>query len=184
MNKEFKIASAFILVGFLYRLIPGVVPNFTPIGAMALVGGLYLNKRLLAFAIPVLALFASDLILNNTVYASSGGFSIFQDYMIWTYGAFLLTVILGFILAKSPTLSKMVVGALGASVLFFVISNFGTWLTSGMYPKNLAGLGACFSAAIPFFRNTLIGNILFVTAFVGGVEYVRYRSASRALASN
>lgn len=185
-NREVLMASALILIGFLFRVMPGHIANVSPIAAMALLGGLYLNKKWLAFLVPVVALFGSDLILNNTIHRAfitdQTGFVFFADYMLWTYAAFALTVVIGFVLMRSKAMSKIIIGGFAASVLFFLLTNFGTWLASGMYPRNGAGLSACFAAAIPFFRNTLLGNMVFVTLMVGAVEFMRARSGSLTLA--
>ena len=53
--------------------------------------------------------------------------------------------------------------ALATSVGFFVISNFGVWLTGNMYPYSLSGLAACYAAALPYFRNDVVSNLLFTT---------------------
>lgn len=184
-NKELLLASALILIGFIYRILPLNVPNVTPIAAMALLGGLYLNKKWMAFLVPLAALFASDLILNNTVsrvfFPDRTGFIVFADYMLWTYAAFALTVVLGFALMKSKGMTKILLGGFSASILFFLLTNFGTWLTAGIYPKNAAGLSACFGAAIPFFRSTLIGNMVFITLTVGSVEFYRARKSKLSL---
>jgi hypothetical protein len=58
--------------------------------------------------------------------------------------------------------------ALASSILFFVMTNFGMWLFSGFYPRTLAGLEACYIAAIPFFQNTLAGDLFFTTLLFGG----------------
>lgn len=179
-------ALGLILIGFIYRILPLNIPNVSPIAAMALLGGLYLNKKWLAFLVPIVALFASDLILNNTInrvfFAERTGFIVFADYMLWTYAAFALTVVIGFILARSKSMTKILVGGFSASVLFFVVTNFGTWTMGTLYPDNFAGLSACFAAAIPFFRNTLIGNMVFITLTVGAVELFRARSGKLSLA--
>jgi len=185
-NRELLLASALILIGFIYRLIPFNIANVTPVAAMALLGGLYLNKKWLAFLVPLAALFASDIILNNTVnrifFQDRTGFIVFADYMMWTYAAFMITVLIGFALTQTKGMTKILVGGFTASLLFFVLTNFGTWLTGGLYPKNFAGLSACFAAAIPFFRNTLIGNMFFVTITVGAVELYRARKSKLQMA--
>lgn len=176
------LAISLIIIGFIYRLIPGYPPNFTPVAAMALVGGLYINKKWLAFLVPVAALFLSDAILNNTInrvfFEGQSGLILWSSYMFWTYGAFLLTVGLGILMSRSNTVSKILGGTLFSSLLFFLVTNFGSWLDPMLpYPKSLAGLGSCFAAAIPFFRNTLFGNLVFVTVFVGSIElYLKYSS--------
>jgi len=186
-NRDIILVVTCIMIGFIYRIIPGTIPNFSPIAAMALVGGLYLKRRHLAFLIPFVALFASDLILNNTIarpfFPNHTGAVFFADYMIWTYLAFALTVVIGMLLFKLKSFSKIMVGGLGASVLFFLLTNFGTWLTSGLYPDNSAGLLLCFEAALPFFRNTLIGNLVFVGIFVGSLEYLINRDPQAEFAA-
>ena len=175
MNKKtYLLAVSLIAIGFIYRLIPFNLFNFTPIAAMALIGGMYINKKALAFAIPVVALFASDLILNNTVnrvFFDKAGFILYDSYMLWTYSAFLLTVVLGIWLYRKSVGTKILGGTLIASTLFFLLSNIGVFISSGLYPRNMGGLSACFIAAIPFFKYTLIGNLVFITTMVGGIEY-------------
>jgi hypothetical protein len=57
--------------------------------------------------------------------------------------------------------------ALAASVSFFLVSNFAVWVVWAMYPKTLAGLAACYLAALPFFRHSLAGDLFFTVAFFG-----------------
>lgn len=175
-QKDLLIVIICILIGFIYRLIPGTPHNFTPIGAMALTGGLYVSRKSLALLIPLVALFASDLILNNTLnrvfFPDHTGMVFFADYMIWSYLAFALTVGIGILLFRQKAMSKILVGSFGATVLFFIMTNFGTWLTSAIYPKTAAGLLLCFEAGIPFLQNTLISNLIFVGIFVGSIELV------------
>lgn len=185
-QRDLLLVGTCILIGFIYRLIPGTPHNFSPIAAMALVGGMYVNRKALAFLMPLVALFASDLILNNTInrvfFTKHTGAVLFADYMLWSYLAFILTVGLGLLLFRQKAMSKILVGSLGASVLFFVLTNFGTWLTAGIYPKTGAGLILCFEAAIPFFQNTLMSNLLFVGIFVGALELLSQKSAQPKLA--
>ena len=62
-----------------------------------------------------------------------------------------------------------------ASSLFFLMSNFGVWTTGLMYPLTVQGLIACYTAALPFFLNTLAGDLLYSSALFGSFELVRYR---------
>ena len=57
--------------------------------------------------------------------------------------------------------------ALASSVLFYVVTNFGMWLFSGIYPRTLGGLEACYIAAIPYFGNTLVSDALYSAIFFG-----------------
>jgi xanthosine utilization system XapX-like protein len=185
-QRDLLLVGTCIVIGFIYRLIPGTPHNFSPIAAMALVGGMYVNRKALAFMMPIIALFASDLILNNTInrvfFTEHTGTVFFADYMIWTYIAFILTVGLGILLFRQKSVSKILVGSLGASLLFFVLSNFGAWLTASIYPKTFAGLLLCFEAGIPFFQNTLMSNLLFVGIFVGSLELLTKRSVEPKIA--
>lgn len=177
-NRDFILAFVFIIIGFAYRLIPHHPPNFTPVAAMALVGGMYMNRKVLAIMVPFIALYLSDLILNNTInrgfFTEQTGLILWSKYMFYTYGAMLCTVILGMILSNRSAGIKILAGGLVASVLFFLVTNFGSWLTLPMYPKSSAGLLMSYEAAIPFFQYTLIGNLVFVTIFVGSIELTKY----------
>ena len=85
-----------------------------------------------------------------------------------TYLAIGLVVLIGW-LALSRV-SPLLVGtaAIASSITFFLVSNFGTWALSGMYPHSGAGLAACYIAAIPFFQNTLAGDLFYATLLFGG----------------
>ena len=163
-------------------MIPNHPHNFTPVAAMALVGGLYINRKALAFIVPVATLFMADIILNNTInrsfFVGQEGFIIWADYMLYTYSTILLTVVIGMLIAKKSVGTKILGGALFASVLFFLVTNFGSWLTMPMYPKSPAGLLMSYEAGIPFFQNTLISNLVFVTVFVGSIEWLKQSKVS------
>jgi hypothetical protein len=146
---------AAILVAALFRLVPHP-PNFTPIAAMALFSGAYLPRRALAFAAPLAALLLSDLVLG------------FYPGIAFVYGSVALTVLIGWAISARRSTLRIAGGAIAGSVLFYVLTNFGTWLTTGMYPRTLEGLAACYLAAIPFFQNTLAGDLLFSALLFGG----------------
>jgi hypothetical protein len=144
-----------ILVAAVLRLVPHP-PNFTPIGAMALFSGAYLGRRALAFAAPLGALLISDLVLG------------FYHGMATVYASVALIVVLGAMALKRVSPIRVGAAALASSVLFFVITNFGMWLFSGFYPRTVAGLEACYVAAIPFFQNTVAGDLFYATLLFGG----------------
>ena len=137
------------------RLLPHP-PNFSPIAAMALFSGAYLPKRVLAFVAPFAALLLSDAVLG------------FYAGMNFVYFSFALTVLIGWAVASRKTPLMIGGAAIASSVLFFVLTNFGMWLFSGFYPLTSAGLIACYVAAIPFFQNTLVGDLFFTTLLFGG----------------
>ena len=177
-------AVLLVLLGALSRLLPHP-PNFVAIGAVALYAGARLPRRW-AYVVPVAAMAAADLVLD-----AGTGRAILSPVRLTVYGSFLATVLLGRIgrrrLAERPLRVRFAAWpALAAtgSVLFFVASNFAEWLTDPTYPKTLAGLLLCYTAAIPFFPNTLAGDLA-GTAVLFGLDAAsrRLRRASLAAAA-
>jgi hypothetical protein len=159
-----RLAAIFsaILIAAALRLVPHP-PNFTPIGAIALFGGAYFGRRALAFAAPLGALLLSDAILG------------FHSGMPYVYGSVALIVLIGWLVAKRMTALTIAAAAVVSSVLFFTVTNFGTWATGELYPPTLAGLAACYVAAIPFFQNTLAGDLVFSALLFGGFALLERR---------
>ncbi|MDP2424176.1 MAG: hypothetical protein Q8M23_07505 [Bacteroidales bacterium] len=152
-----------IMLSIVLRLLPHW-PNFTPIAAMALFAGAYLKRKELAFAIPVSAMLISDLFLG------------FHQTMIAVYIGFALIVGAGMLLRRHVHITTVVLASLGSSILFFLITNFAVW-ASGMvgYPMTGAGLMQSYVAAIPFFRNALMGDLLYNAVFFGSFYFVSRR---------
>lgn len=131
--------------------------NVAPMAAMALFGGAYLNKKY-AVILPLVVMLISDLFLG------------FHKTIPFVYGSFLITSIIGMVL-RSRVKPKTVVGAsLLSSIIFYIVTNFGVWLTSGMYELTGLGLVRCYVLAIPFFRNTLVGDLFYTVMMFGGYE--------------
>jgi hypothetical protein len=87
------------------------------------------------------------------------------------YASFALIVGIGFWLRRHPGVATTAAASAVGSVLFFVVTNFGMWATpDGFYPHTVAGLGACYVAAIPFFRNTLLGDLAYCGLLFGLFE--------------
>ncbi|MBL7922802.1 MAG: hypothetical protein JNL88_01250 [Bacteroidia bacterium] len=159
-----KFIIAFIVLGALSRLIPHPL-NFTPVAAMALFGGTYLLNKRMAFLVPVSVMFLSDTVLE--LVNGSG----FHPEMIWVYGSMLLITGLGFFLRGREQRQTIMVASLSGSLLFFFITNFGTW-TTGLYGYTAQGLGQCYIAAIPFFKGTVMGDLFYNLVFFGGFALV------------
>ena len=151
-----------IAIAALLRLLPHPA-NVAPIAAMALFGGVYLNKKY-ALVFPLIALFLSDLILGFYPLPA----------MAFVYGSFLLTGAIGILLKKHKKPVIIITASLASSLLFYLITNFGVWLTGTIYPKTLTGLLDCYLMAIPFFRNTLFGDLLYT-----GVFFLSFETALR-----
>ncbi|MDR0755260.1 MAG: hypothetical protein LBF04_07720 [Prevotellaceae bacterium] len=175
LNLRFCVIAAIILVAAMSRLIPHL-PNFAPIGGMALFGAAYFSKSRWAFIVPVASMWISDLVLNNIVYSQFfDGFVWFYSVSLFTYGAFALISLLGIVILKEISVFNLTCSVLAASLIFFLVSNFGVWMLSDMYPHNFSGLQACYIAGIPFFRNTLLGDIFYTSVLFGTFEILQYR---------
>ena len=172
-NPNFAIVAIMIVVAAASRFMPHP-PNFTPIGGMALFGAAYFAKKYWAFIIPFIALFISDLILNNVVYAADG-FTLFSGFMFWTYGAMFLIVLLGTQLLKKVNILNVVGTSVAASLVFFLVTNFGSWFIdpANLYADNIAGVGTALAAGLPYFWNTLAGNLVYAGVMFGSYEMMK-----------
>lgn len=150
----------FVAIGVFSRILPHPV-NFAPIGAMALFGGTYM-KRSQALILPLLAMIMSDFVI--------GFDSLLMRLSV--YGCFMLSVFIGFWIKKHKKIGNIFAAATLSSILFFVITNFTVWLGSGMYTKNIIGLIQCYTLAIPFFRNTILGDLFYTSVLFGSYELV------------
>ena len=151
INKHQLMIILIIIVAALTRLIPHP-PNFTPITAIALFGGIYMNNKILAFIIPVGIMIISDLFLG------------FSSISYFVYGAFVMVSFIG-TLSKNPKIFKIVPCILLSSISFFIITNFGVWILGG-YPKTWTGLATCYTMAIPFFKNSLMGDFFYTGVMI------------------
>jgi len=168
LNFKFGIIALIIVVAAMSRLLPHP-PNVTPIGAIGLFGAAHFSKKYWAFIIPLLALFISNLLINNVIYSAyNDGFVLFGN--LWVYAAFIGIVLLGIVMLKKVKPVNLFLTSLVASIVFFLVTNFGVWMSGTMYPMNLTGLIAAYTAAIPFFWNTVAGDLFFVTALFGIYE--------------
>ena len=156
MNKKLFTLAVVIFGIALFRVLPHP-PNVSPVAAMALFGGAYFADKRMAFIMPFVALILSDLIIG------------FHDTMLFVYAAFAMTVGIGIWMQKKITVNRVAVSAVGSTLLFFIITNFGAWLmSSGLYPMTAAGLTQAYVAGIPFLQNSLLGNLAFAAVMFGG----------------
>ncbi|MHB1277581.1 MAG: DUF6580 family putative transport protein [Bacteroidia bacterium] len=160
-----------VLAAAFSRLIPHPT-NFTPIGAIALFGAAYFSNRLIAFLIPALAIFLSSLVINNAVYQPESFVWFYEDFPAQIL-AFGLITLLGLGLLKQVKVKNVLLSSLAASILLFVITNFSAWLTTGMYEQTWSGLVQCYTMAIPFFGNTILGDLVYCGVLFGGYEWAR-----------
>lgn len=173
-------AGLLIIAAAFTRLFPHY-PNFTAIGAMAIFGGSVIKDKKLAFLLPLASLLLSDICLQ--LFTATKGFYGIGQYFVYT--AFIIITALAMFIRKR-SVANIAFAAIWSGAIFFVISNFGTWISGDMYPKTLGGLGACFWASVPFYKNEFFGNFAlnsimgnaFYSALLFGFYYVIERKAS------
>lgn len=164
------LAISLIMFAVFGRLLPHE-PNFAPVAAVAIFGGVILPRKL-AISVPLAAMIISDLFIG------------LHSLFLLTWASFALIALLSNYVVKAVKPSLVIGASLGASVLFFVVSNLGVWLEGRMYPMTFSGLLDCYYQAIPFFRNTLLGDLLF-TSILFGIYALAYSAiSSRRLALN
>ena len=167
------ILAALILLAALSRLLPHP-PNFSPVEAVALFGGAFFASRALALLVPLLAMLVSDLVLgllHGGLYA--GWFGSAGFWLV--YLCIAASVVLGFGLRGRAGAGRVLGYSLAGSVLFFLVTNFGAWLASPLYPSTGAGLMQAYVAGIPFFQWTVLGTIAYAALLFGGFGLLRAR---------
>ena len=163
-----RVAFGLIVIGILARFLPHP-PNVTPLTAMALFGGAALSAGW-AVGLPLITVILSDMVIG------------LHDVVAFTWSAFALTGLLGWWLRRQPSAGHIVLASAAGSTLFFLVSNFGVWLIGDagtMYPKTLQGLWLCYEAALPFFRNALIGDVVYTVGIFGVYAWCAGRVAIR-----
>ena len=158
---RFVMVVAMLLMAALLRLLPHP-PNFSPIGAMALFSAAFFPKPYFTFLISLLVIWLSDLLINNMVYGAwFDGFVFVYKGWYWVYGSFALIFVMGMSLLKKVNLSRVIGASVSASLLFFIVTNFGVWASGLMYTRDLQGLLTCYAAGLPFLRFTLLGDLVY-----------------------
>lgn len=157
-----------IILAIAARLIPHPA-NFTPIAAIALFAGIYLPKKW-ALIVPLVGMFISDIFI--------GFYSL--PIMATVYACFIISALIGIWVGKNKKFHTVLGGTLLGSVIFFIFTNLAVWIFGTMYTHNLNGLFQSFYMALPFFRNSLAGDLFYVGVLVGGMELVIRTLAPRA----
>lgn len=158
-GSERSIALALVALGVVFRLAPHP-ENVTPVAAIALFSGVTLSPAL-AFTVPVAVMMATDLFI--------GWHPLF--WLVWP--AFLLVTWIGQRVRGKEGALPVALASFGGSVLFFAVTNLGVFFFEKMYPKTWAGLVECFAMALPFFRNSLIGDLVWTAVFFSLFELAR-----------
>ena len=142
-------------------------PNFSPVLSMAFLGGMYLKGRQAVLA-PLALMVISDFIVG------------FYPLMFLTWGSIILISVMGLWLKERKNFATVLGGSVAAAVIFFIITNFASWLT--LYPHTAEGLRQCYILAIPFFRSTLVSTVAYSLVFYAAYEWIIKRSQGTVLA--
>ncbi len=153
--KIILLITGLIAFGVIFRLLPHEA-NFAPVAAIALLSGALLGRKY-ALLVPLAILLISDAILG------------FYSSFIFTWIGFSLIALYGMLFSKASFTKRVLLGGAGSAVIFFVVSNIGVWLAGQMYPLTIAGLVDCFYMALPFFRATIVSDLVYSGVLFGAV---------------
>lgn len=177
--KQARLMIVFVIIlGIVSRLLPHY-PNFTALGAISLFAGLIAGSRTVALLIPFFCLLISDLILNNFIYAPLGSdlkekFVFLYQGALWNYAANGLIVLVGYYLyRKQVNFVRVVMCSLIAAVIFYLVSNFGSWASTPTNPVTITSLLATYGSGLRFLVNQIAGD-LFYTILLYGVLVLWY----------
>jgi len=137
-----------IILLALSRLIPHP-PNFTPILGMAVFSGAIINKKIVAYLVPLAAMLFSDLYLG------------FHSGMPIIYFTLAICVLIGTFIESRVTILNSILGITAGVLVFYLITNFTVWYGSGMYENSFSGLITCYVMGLPFLQNTFISSLIY-----------------------
>ncbi|MEQ8791355.1 MAG: DUF6580 family putative transport protein [Pirellulaceae bacterium] len=157
MRMRLLAIAALILAAAMARLLPHPW-NFTPVGAMALFAGAQIRDWRLALALPLAAMALAD------VFIGPDGWLVTS----LVYACFAATVAMGMLIRLRVSVLSVATLSILSAVMFYLVTNFAAWAAYPFYPKTLAGLWTCYTAAIPFFGGTLAGNLCYGLVLFGG----------------
>jgi hypothetical protein len=166
-SPDLLLGAALVGLDVLVRLLPHAW-QFTPLAASALFAAAMFRTRILSLAVPLIALAISDGIMG------------FYDWRVMSvvYAASVLPAAMALYVSPWRSVAVLLSLCLASSVSFFLTTNFAVWAFEGIYSHDLAGLTACYVAALPFFKNTVIGDLFWTCALFGGYQLFRMRLAT------
>jgi hypothetical protein len=156
-----------VVLAALSRLLPHP-PNFAPVTAMAVFGAIRYGSRRMAVIAPLLALLVSDLI-REVLYRQglAQQWGLYRGMWV-VYGTTGLIVLLSRLARGTRSPLTIAATTLAGSCVFFLVTNFAVWAGGSLYPHTGEGLAICYTAAIPFFGNALLGDVTYAVVLFGG----------------
>ena len=186
MKRNIILIIALVAIGIIGRLIPHP-PNFTPIIAIALLASHLFKNKWIIILPSLMAMWISDLIINNYLY---GGYHdslvIFSPSFLWVYAPIICIALLGTVLIKKVKISNIALSSISGSLIFFLVSNFGVWISgtisidgvlTPMFSKSLSGLITCYTVALPYFGNQLVGDLLYSATLFSSYSFALSKKA-------
>ncbi len=182
-----------LVIGIFRALIPvmgdvNVLANYSAVGAIALFGGAYFNNNLKSFSFPLLTLFVSDVILSLTFYQNYSSSFLYEGW-IFVYAAFALMVLAGKVLLKNITVLNAFAATVVVVLIHWIVTDFGIWYGSVVYPQTVAGFWIVLRNAIPFELRFMYGTLGYSAVMFGLFEYLKakypaLKARDRQLAMN
>lgn len=176
-NQRTFLLIQFVLATAMIRVVTNIDPkfsvlaNFSPIGAMAVFGGAYFDKKTKAFLFPLLMLFISDLILSQTVFKNSSHGFLYGGWY-WVYGSFALMVMAGRWLLKKITTGRFLISTMVCVLIHWLITDLGVWAGSTIYTQDLKGYLYCLGSAVPFEWRFMTGTLVYGIILFGLFEWM------------
>lgn len=168
-TKKIIAVSAIVLLLAVSRLLKHPY-NFTPLTAMSIFAGCYLRKHW-GLVFPLGGMLVSDYFIG------------FYDWklMVAVYAGIGISFYVGWFLSRKIKWYRVILAALSSSIIFFIVSNFAVWQFSEWYPHTFSGLMQCFVLALPFFKNSLMGDLIYTGAIFTAYEFFERSVRSRSL---
>ena len=150
------------------RVIPHI-ENFSPLISLAIFSSIHFRNKIFCYIALFLSLWISDFFINNFVYNTSTNIIWFYKGFYWQYFSYFAILILSsFFYGQKISLKSVSILAISSSFIFFFVTNFGFWIISDLYEKNLHGLIHCYIAGIPYIKGTIIGSFFYTYLLFGG----------------
>jgi hypothetical protein len=147
--------------------------NFSPVGAMAIFGGIYFNKDWKAFLFPLVTLFISDVVLQYTIFYKPGNAILYGGWY-WVYAAFVLMVAVSRFI-KKVSIKSILLTSVIIVLVHWLVTDFGVWYESKTYSQDLEGYLQCLVMAVPFEGRFLAATLIYSTILFGAFEWLQYK---------
>lgn len=157
--------------------------GFSPVIAISLFSGMLINDKSRSFFLPLIAVFASDVIIHCLYLVKAFDYPGFYTWQVFNYALLLATTLIGWAL-KGKNYGSIAAGAVIAPTVFFLFSNFGSWIIDygNLYSNDMNGLMASYKAGLPFYKNALGASLIFLPAILLGYNVMVKRNAALKLA--